>query len=333
MGSSGAALNNLDIILITFNRRDFLEKTLKTLFSSPFRGCNLWLLNNASTDDTLQVCYFWQSQFPHCTLVTHTFNIGGNANILRAYEYGNAEYKWILCDDDDLQFEPIEDLLETIQESKYDLIRISDAEIEKKERGQANTLSEILEGKNQSSFLSFSFVPGVIFRANPIALTMNRAYHHIYTSYPQLFVLFGAFELSASVYTTRQAVVVRGVNTNGTGCEVYRYWFLATRAIRSTLGQKKAISTIIRRKTILGLGIAITRDKLNGRRFENLFFAWRSIYQSAPNWLSKLVVLLSFPFVLVPKPILQKLVSILAPEKFQIWDFHQIRQNREHDES
>ena len=326
-------MNNLDIILITFNRRDYLEKTLKTLFSSPFRKCNLWLLNNASTDDTLKVCRFWQSQFPRCTLVTHVFNIGGNANILRAYEYGNAEYKWILCDDDDLQFEAIEDLLEAIQGSKHDLIRISDAEIEKEERGQANTLSEILEGRNQSSFLSFSFVPGVIFRTSSIASTMNRAYHHIYTSYPQLFVLLGAFELSASVYTTRQAMVVRGVNTNGTGCEVYRYWFLATQAIRSSLGQKKAISTILFRKTIFGLGISITRDKLNGRRLGNLFSAWRSNYQSAPNWFSKLVVLLNFPFVLVPKPILQKIASILAPERFQAWNFHQVSQNRGHDES
>ena len=51
-------MDNLEIIVITYNRAELLGTTLDRLAASPFSTCRITVLNNASTDHTQQVV--WQ---------------------------------------------------------------------------------------------------------------------------------------------------------------------------------------------------------------------------------------------------------------------------------
>ena len=98
LGAFSTTMIDLSIIIITYNRSPYLRRTLATLAASLFCNCELWILNNASTDDTLTVCAEFTGLLPNMQVVTHRFNIGAYANTMRAYEYGTCHYKWILCD-------------------------------------------------------------------------------------------------------------------------------------------------------------------------------------------------------------------------------------------
>ncbi|MFM7390000.1 MAG: glycosyltransferase family 2 protein [Vampirovibrionales bacterium] len=97
----------LDIILITYNRKEHLARTLEQLFAegSPVHRYGLTILNNASTDGSTDLINAYVERYP--TLLKHILhprNIGGNANIARAFELATAEYVWVLCDDDEFDF-------------------------------------------------------------------------------------------------------------------------------------------------------------------------------------------------------------------------------------
>ena len=108
--------NYLEIIIITFNRCSLLEKTLDSLMKSPFSVCNITILNNASTDNTLDVCNNYMDKFLYLDIITHKFNIGGNANILRAVETSKGKYTWILADDDEYDFAGCNDVFKILVE-------------------------------------------------------------------------------------------------------------------------------------------------------------------------------------------------------------------------
>lgn len=95
----------LQIVLITYNRSYFLNRTLKQLFSdeSPIKNCDITVLDNASTDKTAEIVSEYQKKFPNLSYKKNPINIGGNANIVRAFETGalsGKKYVWVLCDDD-----------------------------------------------------------------------------------------------------------------------------------------------------------------------------------------------------------------------------------------
>ncbi|XVJ50980.1 MAG: glycosyltransferase family 2 protein [Vampirovibrio sp.] len=97
---------SLDIILITYNRKEHLQATLESLFAedSPVRSLPLTILNNASTDGSTELINDYCQRFPNIKHTIHNRNIGGNANIMRAFEIATADYVWVLCDDDEFDF-------------------------------------------------------------------------------------------------------------------------------------------------------------------------------------------------------------------------------------
>ncbi|MFM7390001.1 MAG: glycosyltransferase family 2 protein [Vampirovibrionales bacterium] len=97
----------LTIHLITYNRKKHLARTLEQLFvaESPVHRYGLTILNNASTDGSTELINEYAERYPHLVKhIVHPRNIGGNANIARAFELATAEYIWVLCDDDEFDF-------------------------------------------------------------------------------------------------------------------------------------------------------------------------------------------------------------------------------------
>jgi len=96
--------NNLEIIIITYNRSKYLEKTLLQIKDSPISNYKITILNNCSTDNTLEICDKYKKYFKNFNIITNNKNIGGNANIARAFELATLDYVWVMCDDDNYDF-------------------------------------------------------------------------------------------------------------------------------------------------------------------------------------------------------------------------------------
>ena len=80
--------DTLEIILITYNRKPFLQNTFKQLLAetSPVKDLDITVLDNCSTDGTSDYLKELCSKHPNIKHVRHNRNIGGNANIARAIE-------------------------------------------------------------------------------------------------------------------------------------------------------------------------------------------------------------------------------------------------------
>ncbi len=118
--------NNLEIILITFNRKNFLQKTLSSLLGehSPVREIQLTILDNASTDGTGELLRQYAARYPNIKHIRNPKNIGPNANIVHAFELAQKPYVWVLCDDDEYDFSAFEEVVAAMEE-KADLIVVN----------------------------------------------------------------------------------------------------------------------------------------------------------------------------------------------------------------
>lgn len=116
---------DLDIILITYNRVDKLKEIVSDILdgNSPIKNCNITFLDNCSTDGTSEFLDELSKKYDNINHIRHKVNIGGNANIVRAFEYVTKKYFWILCDDDRLRFEYWYKVYDALKSDQYDIIQ------------------------------------------------------------------------------------------------------------------------------------------------------------------------------------------------------------------
>lgn len=96
------ASEKLQIIIVTYNRALYLERTLNCLLDkdSPVREVDILVQNNCSTDNTKEVCDKFKQQYHNFSYITSRYNVGACVNIAKAYENFSKDYLWILGDDD-----------------------------------------------------------------------------------------------------------------------------------------------------------------------------------------------------------------------------------------
>jgi len=96
-------MSGIAVVVVTRNRRDLLQANLAALYAQTRSFDALYLINNASTDDTLAMLAEagWTSR-PGFNLITLEINSGGaggfNTGMATAYAHG-YEWLWIMDDD------------------------------------------------------------------------------------------------------------------------------------------------------------------------------------------------------------------------------------------
>lgn len=147
----------LELLLPTYNRKEHLARTLEQLTAenSPVRNCRLTILNNNSTDGTAELIDAYCQKFPNVRHIRHGKNIGGNANIVRAFEMARAEYVWVVCDDDSFDWSEWGEILPFLQSGQYDAILTRQTELKK-----SKDLGKIVR--------QCSFLPAAIYRTENI---------------------------------------------------------------------------------------------------------------------------------------------------------------------
>lgn len=141
----------LEIILVTYNREELLKETFEQIFAqnSPIKNLDITILDNKSTDGTSELIKGYAKKFSNIKHVINNRNIGGNANIAKAFETASKKYFWILCDDDEYNWDNWNEVENAIA-NDYDAIVVAN---------YVNPKQDIA-----SLFRQMTFVPSTIYK-------------------------------------------------------------------------------------------------------------------------------------------------------------------------
>lgn len=167
--------DKLEIFFITYNRKQYLKKTFDQIFSkaSPIKILPITILDNCSTDGTSELITSYCKKYNNIKHIRHKKNIGGNANIVRAFELASKKYFWILCDDDIFNWTYWEEILEGIK---------NNADVILTERRSSSHKLQIPYIINE-----LAFCPSGIYKTENLTSTvLQNSFINIYTSFPHL---------------------------------------------------------------------------------------------------------------------------------------------------
>lgn len=226
--------DKIEIMIPTYNRAKYLDSTLNSLLNSPFKDCKITIRDNASPDNTPEICKKYSQLFENLIIIRNRKNIGGNANILRCYEEATSEYVWVLADNDILNFDDCNDFLNAIESKKYGLIICSSAnyiyysnsepsldnsianlikENSNKENYLENTSHELASIIKNYYFSITSFIPSAIYKTSLIDTEyLISGYNYISRSFPHFPLLVKALNENVLTYKTKKDIVLMQPN-------------------------------------------------------------------------------------------------------------------------
>ncbi len=204
----------LEILIFTYNRAAYLERTLSQFLTSPFAQCRLTVLDNCSTDETPIVCDKYRALFRNLRIVRHKKNIGLTANYLRAVELSEARYTWIIGDDDVYDFSDCADVIAALETKDFDLIYLSDLGRCGWERGMATTSAHLaINGSNY--FFLHSFVNNFMFKTERFdSACLSEGYRTAAHLFPQFGFCKKSVRDNFSFYISKKKMIERGQDNN-----------------------------------------------------------------------------------------------------------------------
>ncbi|MDR1940827.1 MAG: glycosyltransferase family 2 protein [Endomicrobium sp.] len=203
--------NVLEIILVTYNRKQFLKNTLEAMFlpESPTvkYGLDFTILDNASTDGTSELCLDYEGLYPNIRHIRRSKNIGGNANIAGAFALAKKEYVWIIADDDFYDWSAWQEIQQALDSKLYDVVL---------------TLKKSI--KNSSDYpkiiKELCFVPAGIYKtANITGGVLQNAYDNIPFKFPHLAAACAVLNKNGKFYVPQKELISK-IGADRTPCEI-----------------------------------------------------------------------------------------------------------------
>ena len=238
----------LEIVIPTYNRANFLDYTLNSLLNSPLKDCKITIRDNASPDNTPEICENYLKLFKNLHVIRNDKNIGGNANLLRSYENATYPYVWVLADNDKLNFDYCGELIDAIETEKYDLIICSSGWyvyhknenptfedngiyelIEEYRKNDENYLEnnaqDLVEILKRYFFIITTFIPSSIYRTSIFDdETIMKAYDYILLSHPHYAFILKILDENALTYKTKHDLVM--IQENPDDWEIQKFnWY------------------------------------------------------------------------------------------------------------
>ncbi len=191
----------LEIVLITYNRREYLKTTLDEILAdnSPVKTCDITVLNNASDDGTSELVEEYRISHPNLKHIINPKNIGGCANIAKAYsEFSSRkEYIWVLCDNDRYDWAKWNEIENAI-ENGFDLI-----------------LTKNCPNNTSNIFYTTSLVSGAIYKCENITNTViENMFFNVKYLFPHLALSAYIINHDKKVFSVSRDIVIEGINPN-----------------------------------------------------------------------------------------------------------------------
>ena len=98
--------NKLSVYIVTYNRSDYIGTAIQGVLNQTYKDFKLFVLDNASTDDTAQVVAKFAD--PRLHYIRHEKNIGGIGNINYAFDHCESDYFVVFHDDDQMHVDMLE---------------------------------------------------------------------------------------------------------------------------------------------------------------------------------------------------------------------------------
>lgn len=224
------------------------------------------VLDNASHDETPDVCDRWALRFPEFHAIRHRRNIGLGANYLRAVENSESAYTWVLSDDEHLNFSDCQDVVDGILEGWPDLISLGSPGQEAWERGLRTTAASLLE-RGSRFFYAFTFVAGVIFRTEDFDdHCVHEGYRQVANVYPQWEHVYQSVLQDRRVLTSQATITERRIPPAHEALGSHLWWYAAwTRAaarIREPALRERVIREPLPPRAWLWLAVHVVRERI-----------------------------------------------------------------------
>jgi glycosyltransferase involved in cell wall biosynthesis len=236
-------------VIITFNREKYLSNTLEAFASANIPSIRLHVLDNASTDNTAGIVEKYKTRLPHLQYHKNIYNIGGNGNIVRSVEISDSEYHWVIGDDDKWFLENVQELIEALESSHADIIRlgwlVSDTSRNKLLDGQ-------FLAKNEPQFFAgLCMISSVIIKRNLIIESLPFSYFNIGDFFPQLVpIIRGVEKRKITVYSLGKNIMMHTPSSEPhyliADLEFYVGAFRTSRFFQSAKFRAKFINEIMR---------------------------------------------------------------------------------------
>ena len=334
----------LELILITYNRDSYLDKTLEQLLDSPFKNCKITILDNCSPDNTQEICKKYVGKFPNMIIKRHNINIGGNANILRAVETSTSYYTWIVGDNDDYDFTVTDDVIEAIESKKYDIIDICSPMLPTTpENPSDESLNQLLDKKNKiegtdktstreiytqelidimqgNFFMDMAFISGYIYRTSIYDTeAMIHGYDNIPNFFPHFVLINKAVENNYFIYKSERDLVIQRENPQNdsftyTFTKFYDGWLNSALMIKDSKYRKICYQnldnhSLTTNNYLIVLPVAVMVDKATGRPdIKNNLISLIAVLYKHSGWIKGLFISLLLLLVyVVPSGIYKRL--------------------------
>ncbi len=244
-------------VLITYNRSAKLLDTLSAFLDAGWGDRVFHVLDNASTDETQAIVCAFQARWPSLRYHRNAWNIGGNANILRAVEIAQSEYHWVIGDDDAWSFVGAAELDQVLSEGRADIVRLGWL-VAKDSRGKYVLAAELARSEGLF-FSSASMISATIIRRSLVTRCLPEAYQNIGNAYPQLIAIMRGADSGALVYTLSQDYMTH-TPSNEPGyffgdLEWYAAWYATSRYLDDAVLRVGFVGEISRLMTIRRRGI------------------------------------------------------------------------------
>lgn len=120
---------NITAVMVTYNRRDIVQEALDCLQVQTYKVSNIVIVDNHSSDDTMEVLLERQHRDSRISIVKSSENAGFGAGLALgmnwALENLNSDYMWMMDDDSYPVPDALELLMKNSKEYQYDVLGLS----------------------------------------------------------------------------------------------------------------------------------------------------------------------------------------------------------------
>lgn len=108
----------VSVCIPTFNSGKFIGKAIESVLAQTLRDIEVIVVDNDSSDDTLQIVEKYKKGDPRISLYKNPTNIGMVNNWNKCLSYANSEYVKLLCSDDFISPECLERAVEILDKDE-----------------------------------------------------------------------------------------------------------------------------------------------------------------------------------------------------------------------
>jgi abequosyltransferase len=260
----------LTIAIPTFNRPDILLYTLDELIPQLNEYSTLLVIDNHSDvaiENILNDKYLKSNS--NIKVIRNVANIGGNANILRCFEYCNTPYIWILGDDDIPKINAVNTILDFIRNYPDVLFFNFSSDLHmRKHTFLTSGISDFVN--NFDSYSNLLFISNNIYKHNSVIDSINFAFHFSYSAASQVAILLQSLksEDSQACFSSKQ-IITRGIPEKG------NHW--------SIVAQSLGFNTLAELPIIVQNGLSVTLGKKLAESKLSIILIFREILFLSDN--------------------------------------------------